>query len=413
MFFLRLAVLSILSHPRRSAVIAASVALSVMVMVFVEGMLGGLRVSFFENLLQGTGHLQIHAAGWQDRLDPYSISYLLRDPQGMIRRIERDLTVAPRLAGIEPMLQFGALLVIGDRNVAMVGRAVQPTTGFFANVRKNMLAGSFLPAGAMPGSRGVAISSDIARLLGLGLGDQVIVLVQDSSGSPYYLGYRVTGIFSTGVEQTDEDSFFIDLGEAQGLLDISHSASELRLTLKNPDEAATVARDLSALFSHEKPVLQSWRDIQSGLVSLINLGSIYATVIDVIIALVAATVITSSILMTIFERIPTFGTLRAIGLKRRQLFWILMEEGLVLGLAGSLLGMAVGLPLALYLQVHGLEIGAFSQVLGTSAAYYFVVTTKSALTVFAAGILIAALGYLYGASVSVRMRLLESLEQGA
>ena len=75
-----------------------------------------------------------------------------------------------------------------------------------------------------------------------------------------------------------------------------------------------------------------------------------------------------------------------------------MEEGFLLGLFGSALGLAVGLPLALYLQAHGLEIGAFSQVLGTSAAYYFVVTTKSALTVFAAGILIAALGYLYGAS---------------
>ena len=154
MFFLRLAVLSILSHRRRSVVIAASVAVSVVVMIFVEGMLGGLRVSFFENLLQGTGHVQIHAAGWQDRLDPFSISFLLRDPEGMIRRIKGDRSIASQVTGIEPMVQFGALLVHGDRNVAMVGQAVTPTTRFFSDVRKHMHRGTFLPRECPPGARG-------------------------------------------------------------------------------------------------------------------------------------------------------------------------------------------------------------------------------------------------------------------
>ena len=239
-----------------------------------------------------------------------------------------------------------------------------------------------------------------------------MVLVQDAGGSPYYLSYPVTGIYATGVQQTDDDTFFISLAEAQNLLDLSRGVTELRMTLTDPASAAAVTRDLASLFSAEKPFVQTWRDIQGGLVTLINLGNVYSTVIDVIIAVVAATVITSSILMTIFERIPTFGTLRAIGLKRRQLFWALMEEGVLLGVTGSAVGMVLGLPFVLYLQVHGLDVGAFSQVLGTSTAYYFTVTARGALTVFAAGILIAGLGYLYGAFVSVRMRLLESLEQG-
>jgi putative ABC transport system permease protein len=406
MFFLRLAVLSILSHRRRSAVIAASVALSVVVMIFVEGMLGGLRVSFFENLLQGTGHIQIHAAGWRNRLDPYSIRYILHDPSGIIQRIRGDRSVAREVTGVEPMLQFGALLVHGDRNVAMVGQAVEPTTRFFHNVRENMRAGQFLPG------KGIALSQSIARLLGLSLSDRVVVLVQDATGSPYYLSYPVTGIFSTGVQQTDEGVFFIGLHDAQTLLDLPNSVSELRVTLAQPDAAPRVARELTSLLSREKPFIETWRDIQGGLVTLINLGNIYSMITDIIIAVVAATVITSSILMTIFERIPTFGTLRAIGLKRKQLFWSLLEEGILLGFLGSALGMAAGLPLVLYLQVHGLDVGAFSQVLGTTTAYHFVVTMRAALTVFAAGILIAVLGYLYGASVSVRMRLLDSLEQG-
>ena len=196
MFFLRLALLSVLSHRRRSTVIAASVALSVLVMIFVEGMLGGLRLLVLRESPSGTGHCRSTPRGgrigWTRTL-----SFVLHDPHAMIRRIRGPVHLT-RLSRVEPMLQFGALLVHGDRNVAMVGQAVEPTTRFFANVRKNMLAGSFLRRWAFR-EPGVAISSNIARLLGLRLGDPVVVLVQDSTGSPYYLGYTVTGIFSTGV----------------------------------------------------------------------------------------------------------------------------------------------------------------------------------------------------------------------
>ncbi len=411
MFFLRLAALSILTHRGRSAIIAVSVLVSVVFMILVAGMLGGLRRSFFDELLQQSGHLQIHAAGWENRLDPYSIRFVLRDPEGMIGAIKRDPAIASRLVNIEPMLQFGALLIHGDRNLAIAGQAVEPSTRFFSRVRQGLRAGAFLPGGGPQGA-GIALSTSIARLLDLKLGDRVAVLVQDATGSPYYLSYPVTGIFDSGVEQTDEGLFFISLADAQKLLDLPRSVSELRLTLNSPDSAPVVARRMAGLFSREKPFIQTWRDIQGGLVTLINLGDIYSTVMDVIITIVAATVITSSILMTIFERIPTFGTLRAIGLKRRQLFWILMEEGVVLGCVGAVLGMAVGLPLELYLQVHGLNVGAFSRVLGTATTYYFALTPRGAITVFAAGVLIAAGGYLYGALVSIRTSLLASLEQG-
>ncbi len=329
----------------------------------------------------------------------------------MIRGIEGDSFIASRLVAVEPMLQFGALLIHGERNLAIAGQGVLQSTTFFARVRAGIREGSFLPT-ASPGGAGIALSTSVARLLELKLGDSAVVLVQDATGSPYYLSYPVTGIFSSGVQQTDEGFFFISLADARKLLDLPDSASEIRMTLREPEAAPDVSRRIAALFPGEKPLIQTWRDIQGGLVSLINLGDVYSTVMDVIIAIVAATVITNSILMTIFERIPTFGTLRAIGLRRRQLFWVLMEEGALLGSVGSILGLAFGVPLVLYLQANGLNVGAFSRVLGTTTTYHFALTLRAALTVFAAGVLVSAGGYLYGALVSVRTSLLASLEQG-
>ena len=413
MFFLRLALLSIVSHRRRSAIIALAVLLSVVVMIFVEGMMGGLRVSFFSDLLRESGHIQIHAEGWPKRLDPYSLDYVLKQPERMIARIRQDPLMAAGLDNLEPMLQFGALLVHGEKNVAMAGQGVEPGTRFFERVRSHVMSGSFLPAGPSGGpASGIAVSRGIARLLDLQLGDTVVVLVQDSTGGPYYLGYPLTGIFSSGVPETDDEVFFMSLGDAQTLLDLPGQATEIRITLMDADSAALASRHLSTLLSDERPSIETWRDIQGGLIALIRLGDLYTAVINLIVIIVAGTVITSSVLMTIFQRIPTFGTLRAIGLKRRQLFGIILEEGALLGLIGSALGLAVGLPLVIYFEIHGLNVGAVSKALGTGTMYHFALNARGALTDFIAGVLIAAGGYLYGALVSVRMGLIESLERG-
>lgn len=412
MLFLRLAWLNIRKYRRRSSIIVFSVLLSVVVMVAVGGMMDGLRRSFFSGLLQESGHLQIHTAGWESRLDPYSIKYLIQDPQKVIGTIEADRSFAARAVRVEPLLHFGALLVKGARNVAMEGQGVLPDTSFFARVRSGMMEGAFLPASA--GATGIALSQSTAKLLGLKLGDQVVVLVQDSTGSPYYLSYPLTGIFHSGVSEIDDGQFFLSLSDAQQLLAVSNQASEIRITLTVADQAASTAALLGPTLKGEGLSIQTWRQINGSLIVFIDMGDLFTAVINIFIVIVAATVITNSILMTVFERIPVFGTLRAIGLKRRQLFWMIIDEGFLLGLAGSILGLAIGVPLVLYFQVHGLNVGAISTALGTGTTYYFALTPVSVIEAFLAGALIAVVGSLYAAGVSMKMRLIETLQrQGA
>ncbi len=412
MLFLRLAWLNIRKYKRRSAIIVFSVLLSVVVMVSVGGMMDGLKRSFFSGLLQESGHLQIHLAGWESRLDPYSIKYLIPNPEKVIGEIKADPEFAARAARVEPILHFGALLVKGGKNVAMEGQGVLTDTSFFKSVRSGMKEGTFLQGSG--GSPGIALSQSTAKLLGLKLGDQVVVLVQDSTGSPYYLSYPLTGIFHSGVSEIDEGQFFLSLSDAQQLLDVTNEASEIRITLHDPNDAASTAALLRPVLKGNGLSIQTWRQINGSLIVFIDMSDLYTVVINIFIVIVAATVITNSILMTVFERIPVFGTLRAIGLKRRQLFWMIIDEGLLLGLAGSILGLAIGVPLVVYFQVHGLNVGAISTAMGTGTTYYFALTTASVLEAFLAGLLIAVGGSLYAAGVSLKMRLIETLQrQGA
>jgi putative ABC transport system permease protein len=411
MLFLRLALLNIRKYHRRSTIIVFSVMLSVLVMVFVGGMLDGLKKSFFSELLQESGHLQIHDQGWANRLDPYSIKYLISDPERIVNELDANPVFSQLAVKAEPILHFGALLVNGNKNVAMAGQGVSPKTAFFSQVRDGMVAGKFLPGGE---KSGIALSASTAKLLNLKLGDPVVVLVQDSSGSPYYLSYPLTGIFHSGVSEIDDSFFFLTLGNAQDLLDLSGKASEIRVTLRDPNEAASVVTRILPVMKKNGLSVETWRQINGSLIIFIDMADLFSIIINIFIVIVAATVITNSILMTVFERIPTFGTLRAIGLKRGQLFWMIIDEGLLLGLVGGILGLVVGVPLVLYFQAYGLNVGALSTAIGTGTTYYFAMTPKNGILDFIGGVLIATGGSLYAAWVSTRMQLIESLQdQGA
>jgi len=413
MLFLKLALLNISKYKRRSIIIALSVVLSVSVMVFVGGMLDGLKSSFFTNLLQQSGHLQIHEAGWKHRLNPYSIKYLIDRPDSVMKDIRTALPATEqggaRILRMESILQFGALLIHDGKSLAMVGQGVIPDTTFFSRVTTHMVNGSFLPGT----NSGLALSASSAKLLDLKLGDQLAVLVQDSTGSPYYLTYPVTGIYHSGVSEMDDSYFFLTLPDAQQLLDLPHKASEIRITLNDPADANAVAVNLAPALGQQKLSIETWRQINGSLIVFIDMSDWFSLIINIFIIIVSATVITNSILMTVLERIPVFGTLRAIGLKRSQLFLMIVDEGLILGAIGSLIGIALSVPFVVYLEHHGLNVGAMSTALGTGTTYYFSMTPRNALLDFAGGVLIAVAGSLYAAMVSMRSTLIESLSREA
>ncbi len=145
------------------------------------------------------------------------------------------------------------------------------------------------------------------------------------------------------------------------------------------------------------------------MIIMIEFMDIFMIIMDLMVIIVAATVITNSILMNVFERTKEFGTLRAIGLKKWQLFWMLMTEGASNGVIGSILGLAIGIPLVLYFQSNGLDFGAVSETFGQGKVFNFSHNPANSFISFFSGILIALTGSLYAALASIKMRLIETL----
>lgn len=393
MIFLKIAFLNIRKHMKRTLLIIGAVALSVVVLVVVSGLFEGLRSSFFDNMLSSSGHLQVEAEGRSDALDPYSLDYILEDPASIMEELRSD----SRVTLLDSLLAFGGLLIHERENVAMQGRGIAPETPYFDDVRAGLVEGSFIR-----GDGDILVSKSTADLLSLEVGGPAVVLTEDSTGSPFYMEYTVSGLYDTDSQELDESTFFITKAAAQELLYVGEGVTQIRVNLANRDLAEAVAQDHQSAASQVGAEIRTWREVHGSFTVLLEFFDVFMLFMNFLVVIVAATVITNAILMNVFEKADEYGTMRAIGMKRKQHFMLILAEGSVQGALGSLVGLLVGVPLTLYFQYNGIYVGAASDAFGLGRTVYTLVRPDDVLISLMAGILTAAAGSLYAALVNLR-----------
>jgi len=398
--FLRLAVTAMGRHSRRTVLILFSVAISVMVMEAAGGLMEGMRESFLRTLTSDGAHVTLYARGWKERLDQLSLDHTIADPDRLMAGLKAD----GRVRGVEKVMSFGALLVADRKNIGASGIGVQADTVYYGTIARDLRAGSFPPRG-----NGIVISGSVARVLGVSLHDPLIVLVQDRQGSPYYLELQVSGIFESSSLDFDTGHFFISHENAEQLLDLPRATTEIRIRLNDPGQAETYASTHRLEFQAIGLEEETWRAANKGALSLLGMFDFFLAFMDVCIIAVAAAVIVNAILMNIFDRIQEFGTLRAIGLKRRGMREMILAEGFFHGFAGASLGLLLGIPLVLYFQQHGMDWGRISDLMGVGNRIFFKFSPLRSLQDLAAGLVISLVSSFYAARVSGRLSIMDSL----
>ncbi|MBN1410219.1 MAG: ABC transporter permease [Spirochaetales bacterium] len=400
MIFLKIAFLNIRKHARRSLLIMFVVMVSVVLMMFMGGMMDGMRVNFYKSLYEDSGHIQVHAEGYGKRLNPFSLKYQLSDPDSLIEELKK----VDGVESAEKIIPFGGLVVHNGKNMALQGVGISPSTTYFSHARNNITAGEFDLSGD-----GLVISRKTAEMLDLKLEDYAAIIVEDADGAPYYLDYRVKGFFGTGESGIDTGLFFLSHANAETLLNLDNRTIEVRLNLKDADLSQTIKTRIEPIVKKHKGTASTWEEIFGSFVVLIKAFDFFIYFINIFVIIVGGTVITNAILMNQFERIREFGTMRAIGLKKHQLFSLILSEGSFEGAMGSVFGLLLGILLVLYFQQNGLNMGKIMEEFRMGSNFHFALTVKNALTCFISGILVAVTGSLYAAGTCAKMKLIDSL----
>ena len=288
-------------------------------------------------------------------------------PDDSLAAVQRVVAGLPHVARVAPYVEGKALVAQEggpDVNKVVIVRGVEP--GAFVgdrNVAGATTAGSFDLA-RTDGLPGVALGASLAQRLALvptmpGLkGSSVTLLsaqgVERAFSNPFALPqggrFEVRGVFEMEAAY-DQGHAFVALAEAQRLFRMPGRASGLEVRLDDVDRAAGVKAALQARLDPARYEVLTWYDLHRSLYGVMRLEKWGASVILFLIVVVAAFNIVGSLTMIVIEKRRDVGVLAAMGLAPRHVRQVFLIEGLLVGLVGTGLGLAVGLGLA-FLQAR-------------------------------------------------------------
>jgi len=336
----------------QSLLIISGIGVGAAVIVFITALITGLQANIIEQTLGSQSHIRFTAPDEFNRVAPA--------PAGTVQLITetkraqslqsilnwQELLAAldsqPDLLAVSPLISGPAIASRGVARNSVVLMGMEPERYLqIVGIDESMIAGSFRVGGG-----NTVIGSELARDLGLALGDKLLVNAGDERATTL----QIAGIFSLGVRELDERFVYLDLQEAQALLDLPGGVTVIDATIADLFEANDIAARLRALTSLKT---ESWMETNGDLLNALSSQSMSTQMIVVFVGMSVAFGIASVLAVSVVQRTREIGILRAMGSRRQQILRVFLLQGGVLGLLGSLAGAAVGYGLVQSFNVFG------------------------------------------------------------
>ena len=201
---------------------------------------------------------------------------------------------------------------------------------------------------------GVAIGSGVARALGLQVGDVITLISPDGvktafGTSPRISGFEVTYIFEVGRYDIDSTRIYMPLGEAQIYFNREGVVDEFEVMVDDPDAVNDLIVPLLEV-GPERGLVWTWRDANGGFLQALQMEDNIMFIILSILVLVATMNIVSGLIMLVKNKGRDIGILRTMGLSEASVLRIFFLCGASIGIAGTVIGVAMGTLFVIYLD---------------------------------------------------------------
>lgn len=330
------AVKNVQRNRRRSLVTLAIAAVGTAAVTIGGGFALYTYDSLREQAARDSGHVIVAAPGYFDHDEDRPMQYGLADYQ----RLRRQLIQDERVRAVLPKVQIAGLISNGDKSAVMIGGGVDPAGEFHVKGPfLKVIEGGVLTAHTEPGSPPqVLLGADLARSMSARVGSGLTLMATTTEGSLNAIDVSVQGVISVGVPDIDKRLVLVALPTAQALL-LTDRVSSLAVHLKDADQTQAMAAQL--VQSGAALSVQTWQDQAFFYAAVRALYNRIFGLLGAIIVLIVAFAVFNTIGMSVVERTREIGTLRALGALPVQIVGEFALEGLVIGAAGSITGVAL------------------------------------------------------------------------
>ena len=339
------------------------IALGVTALITTLAVMSGFQREIRDRMLQMAAHATVSGYG-----EP------LQDWQRAVDIALKD----PRVAGAAPYIEKITLIMSANSQPAMLRGVVPEEEVKVSVLSEKMVQGKLTDL--QPGSFRIVLGRELAVWLGVSVGDDVLVALDDFRSSPVggvqtMKRFQVSGIFEAGYNEFDKGLAVVNLQDLQRLLRMGDGVTGVRLKMHDMDEAFEVARDLATKLQAGDPRsgfrVSDWTQDNANLFRALKMEkTVMAILLSLIIAMGAFNLVSSQV-MLVTDKQADIAILRTLGLTPRQVMQVFMVQGSLIGVIGTVAGVIGGILLTLNLDaiLRGIEAVLGVQLLPEDVYY--------------------------------------------
>ncbi|QBK04779.1 lipoprotein-releasing ABC transporter permease subunit [Hylemonella gracilis] len=331
-----------------SGVSMLGIALGVAALIIVLSVMNGFQKEVRDRMLGVVSHIEIYSADGMALPDAGRTLALVRQH--------------PEVVGAAPFIAAQALLARGEDMKGAVLRGIVPdlegqVTDLAAGLQGDAGNARVLER-LVPGEFGIVLGRELARQLGVRVGDPVTLIAPSGQVTPAGVlprmkQMRVVGLFNSGHYEYDSGLALMHVADAARIFRLE-GATGIRVKLKDLHQAREVASDLVVALAREQNqdvVVRDWTQQNRTWFAAVQLEKRMMFIILTLIVAVAAFNLVSTLVMTVTDKRADIAILRTLGASPASIMGVFVVQGSLVGVIGTLAGLALGLGVAFNIDV--------------------------------------------------------------
>ena len=322
----------IFERKRQSLISTLGIAIGVIVLIVSIGIANGLDKNMISSILSMTSHVLVENG---DKLSDYN---------DLKERIEKIPGVKGAVPSIETQGIFKYNGIYGGyiSGVKIEGFDLESAKKAM-NLDKKIVEGSISP----DKMNGILIGKELFKNIGASLGDEVTIISSENKE----IKFKIEGVFQSGYYDYDINMIILPLKAAQYLVYSGDTVNKIDVTLNDLYKAPEIA---DKIMTETKIFSRTWGDLNRNLLSALSLEKTVMIMVFSLIVIIAGFVVWVTLNMLVREKIKDIGIMRSMGFSRKSIMKIFLIQGMLLGIAGIIIGTVIALCFLWYIKNYTL-----------------------------------------------------------
>ncbi len=322
----------IFERKRQSLISTLGIAIGIIVLIVSIGIANGLDKNMISSILSMTSHVLVENG---DKLSNY-------------KELKEKIEKIPGVKGAVPSIETqGIFKYNGIYGGYISGVKIE---GFdLESAKKAMDLDKKIVEGSISPDKinGILIGKELFRNIGASLGDEVTIISSENKE----IKFKIEGVFQSGYYDYDINMIILPLKAAQYLVYSGDTVNKIDVTLNDPYKAPEIA---DKIMSETKIFSRTWGDLNRNLLSALSLEKTVMIMVFSLIVIIAGFVVWVTLNMLVREKIKDIGIMRSMGFSRKSIMKIFLIQGMLLGIAGIVIGTIISLCFLWYIKNYTL-----------------------------------------------------------